>query len=75
MGGKPTSVLFNQKFICIGEDHDGDYAFKFDNSENHKKLLEYIDKNDFRIKLWYEGVSRPSKSFDNFKRELLNKED
>ncbi len=73
MGGIPTNILFKDKFICIGENHTGEYSFDFDNKEHYKSLLNYIVKNDFKVDLWYEGVGTPSKSFTNFKTELTKK--
>jgi len=61
MGGKPIHNYFNQNFIGIGEDHNGDYAFDFYKKQQTDMLLDFLEKKD-NIILWFEGPNVAAKS-------------
>ena len=78
MGGTPTGQIFTPNYICIGEDHNGQYAFNFNNKKDCYRLLQFVISKDGVIKLWYEGSREDNtgKSFPKFKNDLtayLNK--
>lgn len=71
MGGIPVHLKFdtNNRYMGIGEDHEGLFAFDFNNKvhlANMKRLLETYKLE--KIKIWYEGktIKQKSKSFDAF---------
>ena len=69
---KPKDRIFADNYICIGEDHEGRYAFNFSNSDDCAKLTTFIVNKKFNITLWYEGESETNtgKSFPQFKSDL-----
>lgn len=56
------------KYIAVGEDHVGAFAFDFNNSKQTEYLKKFLKKHNNRITVWYEGPNllAISKSFKNF---------
>lgn len=71
MAPTPTHIFFTEKYIGIGEDHNGAHAFNFLNQEHVGNLSEYL-KDKSSVKVWYEGptVQAKSRSYLNFLEQL-----
>ena len=67
---KSFHIIFdtNMKYIAVGEDHVGAFAFDFNDSKQTEYLKAFLKKYNNRITVWYEGpnTSAISKSFRNF---------
>ena len=65
-------VVFDKKYIGIGEDHKGKYALDFKNKDHVEKLYSLFSNLKNEITCWYEGpnANKKSPSFVNFIKEL-----
>ena len=66
-------IIFNRKYIAIGEDHVGKYEFNF-NDATHTNNLESFLSGKNSISIWYEGpnITAKSKSYKNFVSDFKN---
>ena len=60
-------IIFNSKYIAIGEDHVGKYGFNF-NDTRHINGITSLLSDKTSITVWYEGpnITAMSKSYKNF---------
>jgi hypothetical protein len=71
---KNLHIIFdsNMKYIGVGEDHVGAFAFNFKDSKQVEYLKNFLNKTKNKVTVWYEGpsIAAKSKSFKNFEAEL-----
>lgn len=62
----------NNRYMLVGENHDGDYVFDFNDDTHINNLHKLIIANENKLTLWHEGPTSfaISLSFKNFHTNL-----